>query len=115
MNRILDKINLFFVQKVYAQRLEDNVKLLVDDVGSIDSEETLVQRIVAVAMPVAIIAALILLSYGGYMMVSSQGNPEKLQEAKSVITNAIIGLLVVLMSVGILLLLSDTLDLDAFR
>ena len=112
---IFDKISLFFIQKAYAQRLQDGVGDLVDNPESINTETDLVDKIVGAALPIAIIAALILLSYGGYLMVSSKGNPDKLQEAKSLITNAIIGLLVVLMSVGILVLLSDTLDLDAFK
>mgnify|MGYP001212155068 CR=1 FL=1 len=112
---IFNKINLFFIQKVYAQRLQDGVGDLIDNPEGIKTEEDLVDKIVGAALPIAVIAAFILLSYGGYLLVSSQGNPDKLQEAKSLITNAIIGLLVVLMSIGILVLLSDTLDLGAFR
>lgn len=41
-------------------------------------------------------------------MSSSEGNPDKLQEAKSVITNAVIGLLVVLLSTVILLIIGNT-------
>lgn len=115
MDGIINKINLFFIQKVYAQRLGDGIGGVVDDPGSIKDEEDLVNRIVGAALPIAVIAAFILLSYGGYLMVSSQGNPEKLQEAKSLITNAIIGLVVILASVGILVLLSDTLGLDVFK
>lgn len=115
MDGIINKLNIFFIQRVYAQRLGDGIGGVVDDPSSIKDEEDLVNRIVGAALPIAVIAAFILLSYGGYLMVSSQGNPEKLQEAKSLITNAIIGLVVILASVGILVLLSDTLGLDVFK
>lgn len=115
MDGIINKLNIFFIQRVYAQRLEDGIGGIVDNPEAIKNEEDLVDRIVGIALPLSIIAAFILLSYGGYLMVSSQGNPEKLQEAKSLITNAIIGLVVILASVGILVLLSDTLGLDVFK
>lgn len=115
MDGIINKLNIFFIQRVYAQRLEDGIGGIVDNPDSIRNEEDLVDRIVGIALPLSIIAAFILLSYGGYLMVSSQGNPEKLQEAKSLITNAIIGLVVILGSVGILVLLSDTLGLNVFK
>ena len=44
--------------------------------------------------------------------MSSQGNPDKLQEGKEVITNAIIGFAIVLLSVAILYLISNTLGID---
>ncbi len=115
MDGIINKLNIFFIQRVYAQRLEDGIGGIVDNPETIRNEEDLVDRIIGIALPLSIIAAFILLSYGGYLMVSSQGNPEKLQEAKSLITNAIIGLVVILGSVGILVLLSDTLGLNVFK
>jgi cell division protein FtsX len=48
------------------------------------------------------------------MMMTSQGNPDKLQEAKQVITNAIIGFVVILLCVAILLLISNTLGLNIY-
>jgi hypothetical protein len=44
-------------------------------------------------------------------MISSQGNPEKLKDAKEMITNAIIGLVFILLSTAILALLSSLFDL----
>jgi len=49
------------------------------------------------------------------LLISSQGSPDKLQEARSVITNAIIGLLVVLLCVAILLLISRSLQLNIYE
>ena len=107
MMDIFLRINNFLVQKVYASSLGDTLdsELEVQPDTDIDA---LGGKIVKISVPVAVIAAFILLSYGGYLLISSQGNPEKLQEARSLITNAIIGLLVVVLSIVILLIISGT-------
>lgn len=101
------KINNFLVQKAYASSLGDTLANELEVQSNTDMD-ALVGKIVKISIPVAVIAAFLLLSYGGYLMISSQGNPEKLQEARSLITNAIIGLLVVVLSVAILLIISGT-------
>jgi hypothetical protein len=53
----------------------------------------------------------VLVIIAGYKMVSSQGNPDKLKEAKEMITNAIIGLVFILLSVSILGLVSNVFNL----
>src|SRR5690554_6255666 len=40
------------------------------------------------AIPAATLAAVGIMIYAGYTMVTSQGNPEKLNEAREAITNA---------------------------
>lgn len=115
MMEIFLRINNFVIQRAYAQSLGSTLEGNLDvDQGGVDMEG-LVERIVKIAVPVAVISAFILLSYGGYLMISSQGNPDKLQEAKSLITNAIIGLLVVVLSVVILLVISRTLELGIYN
>lgn len=112
MVKIIQKINELFATKIYAQslgeRLEDALDIQPETVNPNDPVGPYVQRIVNVAIPIAVIACFILLVYGGYLMSSSEGNPDKLQEAKSVITNAVIGLLVVLLSTVILLIIGNT-------
>ncbi len=116
MVQLFEKINSLFVSKVYANNLADSIKSEVANLeGGASDVPTLVAQIVRIAGPLAVISAFLLLVYGGYLLTSSQGNPDKLQEAKSVITNAIIGLLVVLLSVGILLILSNALNLGAYK
>ena len=44
---IFNKINLFFIQKVYAQRLQDGVGDLIDNPEGIKTEEDLVDKISA--------------------------------------------------------------------
>ena len=71
----------------------------------------LVSNIVNIALPLAGLAAVILLIVGGYKMITSQGNPDKLKDAKDMITNAIIGLVFILLSISILLLISNVFNL----
>lgn len=55
------------------------------------------------------IIAFILLLYGGFQIVTSQGNAEKVQNGQAIITSAIIGLLFILASVFLLGLIGGTL------
>lgn len=71
----------------------------------------LVSNIVNVALPIAGLATVILLIVAGYKMITSQGNPDKLKDAKDMITNAIIGLVFILLSISILLLISNVFNL----
>lgn len=112
MGNIFEKINELLITKVYAQSLGEK---LDETLGSgsgepVDPNNPLgpyVDKIVRIAAPIAVVACFLLLVYGGYLLSSSSGNPDKIQEAKSVITNAIIGLLVVLLSVVILLIIGN--------
>ena len=79
-----------------------------------DSPEKLVDKIVKVAVPLSISCALALFAYAAYLMISSQGNPDKIGEARSVITNAVIGMVVVLACTAILLVIDNLFGLDAY-
>ena len=71
----------------------------------------LVSSILTIAVPLAGISAVVLLTIAGYKMITSQGNPDKLNEAKEMITNAIIGLIFILLSISILTLISNIFEL----
>ena len=106
MNRI--------ITTVYASTLSDTLGQ-IEDLENATSIEGVVQTIVDIALPLAGIAALILFVVAGYNMITSQGNPDKLKEAKDMITNAVIGLVFILLSVGILVLISNVFNLGAFE
>ena len=120
------KIHNFFVNKVYAQSLGDKIggeirKLEENEIGKAEESEPigtvkeLVDTIVNIAVPVAILCLVVLVVYAGYMLISSQGNPDKLKEGREVLTNAIIGFFVVVLSIVILILLSNTLGLGIYN
>ncbi len=55
---------------------------------------TYYNQAVLIAFPLAVIV----LIYGGYLYITSTGNPETLGEAKGLITGAIIGLILLLLA-----------------
>lgn len=114
---IIDTLNsLFPVQKAYASlgsTLSDHLKSLEGATAA--DENGLVTIIKNIAIPLSVICVVLLLIYGGYMLMSSKGDPDKLQEAKQVITNAIIGFVVIMLCVAILILISNTLGLGIYE
>ena len=111
-------IHGFFVSRVYASSLGQQ---LTGGLAQLESgaegatEEWLVQTLVQIAAPLAVICVIVLVIYAAYLLMSSQGNPDKLKEGKEVLTNAIIGFLIVLLSVAILLVLSESLGLGIYN
>jgi hypothetical protein len=110
--KIIDTINNLVVKKAYADGLGSSLNQQLDSVSKQTTADGLVNSIIQFAVPLSVTAVVVLLVYAGYMMMTSQGNPDKLQEAKSIITNAIIGFVFILLSVTILVLLSNTLGLN---
>ncbi|MBU1120176.1 pilin [Patescibacteria group bacterium] len=108
---VIDTINNLVVHKAYASLGSTLNEELVKVQASGATDQTVVQMVINIATPVAVIAVVLLLVYGGFLMMTSKGDPDKLQEAKQVITNAIIGFVVILLCVAILLLISNTLGL----
>jgi hypothetical protein len=76
-----------------------------------DAFASIVSKVANLAVPVSIVALVILMSYGAFTMVTSQGNPEKINEAKEIISNALIGFVVVVGAVAILIALNGLLGL----
>ena len=117
---IISKIHGLFVNRVYAQNLGQTLEERLRDLESgrridtIGGDDGLISTITNLAVPIAILCLIVLVVYAGYMLISSQGNPDKLKEGKEVLTNAIVGFLVIVLSVVILLLISNTLGLDIY-
>lgn len=92
---------------VYADALSDRLT----DVTSSTDETSFIQSVVRLSVPVAVFALVGISVYSGYIMLTSQGNPEKLNEARDVITNGVIGFALIALSVAILLLIQNVLKL----
>ncbi len=58
------------------------------------------------------IIALILIIYGGFLMLTSAGNEERITEGRKIIQWAAIGILIILSSVGIVQLIGSSLGLS---
>ena len=113
INTFSGKIVGMGLRKVYASSLSSSLsgELSQDSLNSVSDTQSFVQLIINISIPLGITCAVMLLIYAGYMMITSQGNPEKLQESREVITNAIIGFVIVILSVTLLYLIQDSLGL----
>lgn len=75
--------------------------------------EQLFQYAYNIILPVAIVIGLFLIVINGYGLMTSQGDPRKVQTSKEGLTSAIIGLLFVLLATAILrVLLKSLLDIS---
>ena len=114
LNNFIEKLLGLFTGRVFASTLADDLSGTVteDELNSINSSTEFVNWIIKISIPLGVTCAFVLLVYAGFMMVTSQGNPDKLKESREVITNAIIGFVVVVLAVTILYLIKDTLGLS---
>ena len=77
----------------------------------------LLTTITGILLPLAVILGMGLIVRNGYRLMTSQGDPTKLQEGKEGLTSAIIGLIFILMAVSILRVIIKALitgDTDPF-
>jgi len=109
------KIVSSFVKPVYADALGNRISGELTNVANSQDLPSLVNSIVNLAVPAGVLAAIILISYAGYTMIMSQGNPDKLNEAKEVVTNAVLGFALIALSVAILLLIRNTLNIPGIN
>ena len=61
----------------------------------------LIARIIRYALGFLGIIAVVIIMYAGWLWMTSEGDPEKIGRAKKVLTNAVIGLFIILASFGI--------------
>jgi len=76
------------------------------DIGDIVSE------LIKFLFPLAGLLLLLYLIYGGYRYMLSQGDPKALQEARGVITNALLGFAIVFVSFWIVQIIGTILGLN---
>jgi len=92
--------------KVYANSLSDALQE-VNNLSESSDVGSFMDSVIAIAVPLSVICVFVLLAFAAYQLMTSQGDPDKLKQGKEVITNAIVGFLFILMSVAILLLISN--------
>lgn len=86
-------------------------------IGQIDANNTagIIQIIFRFVVAIAGTGAIILLLIGGYRIMMSRGDKEKLQNARDTITSAILGLVFIILSLIILQIIGvDILQLPGF-
>jgi type IV secretory pathway VirB2 component (pilin) len=77
-----------------------------DEPQKIENLFTSIDKVLGYLLPTAAILAVVFIIIGGYMWMSSAGNPEKIKQAQGTLTWAIIGLVFVVLAallVGVLI------------
>ncbi|MBD3365841.1 hypothetical protein GF360_00690 [candidate division WWE3 bacterium] len=86
---------------LYVAFFTGGVVLADDEWWDTDLIENLFAAIYRILLPGAIIIGLVLIVVNGYGMLTSEGDPRKVQSARENLTSAIIGLAFVLSAVAI--------------
>ncbi|HQG57733.1 MAG TPA: pilin [Candidatus Dojkabacteria bacterium] len=71
-----------------------------------------VNKLIVIAIPAGVLCAIILLVYAGITIMLSKGDPDKLKESKEIITNAITGFAIIMLSIVILVIINKVLGLN---
>ncbi len=75
-----------------------------------------INNILPIAMGLGGVIAFLLIVFGGFQIILSAGNPDRVKAGKEMITSAIAGLLLIIFSVFILRLLGhDILEIPGFK
>ncbi len=107
--------SFLFVGSLYAQDLGSRLDaVLKSGTGTTGDSAfaSFVQAVLNFAVPLGVFCAFVLLGYSAFIMITSAGNPEKLNDAREVATNAIIGAVMIGLSVIILVVLDQALELN---
>lgn len=103
-------IKNYLSQKVCigGQCIEGPLPTLVGSAGKTEFETLgdLINKVVSFIIPLAAIILFFVLVWGGYDLMMSQGNPEKLKSAQAKITTGIIGFVLLILSYLIVKLIS---------
>lgn len=77
------------------------------DVATIQGIECLVANIIKIVSPIAGLAFGIMFLVGGFKLIFSGGNPKEVQSAQNVLTFAVIGLVLTIISYLVLILIEN--------
>ena|SRR3989344_4038400 len=73
------------------------------------SASSIILQIINIALGVAGLVAVLFLLVGGFRYITSAGNEETAEQAKKIITNAIIGIVIIILSFVIVRVISNAL------
>lgn len=97
--------------KIYASQITEKVEELIRGIEDSNPGKTdvagLMGTFLNIALPLSVLAAALLMAFAAYKMITSQGNPDKLKDAREQIGNAITGLVFILVSAALLLLIGN--------
>ncbi len=83
------------------------LSLLADTSGAISVMRDYIAPTVQILVGIASIASVFFLVHGGYLYITSRGNPESLENAKRILRNALVGLVLVIGAATLTTILSS--------
>ncbi|MBI4133295.1 hypothetical protein HY478_01645, partial [Candidatus Uhrbacteria bacterium] len=96
------QLSAFSFQIPEAQALDVGVNAVDEEIGlSAADPRIVVARIIRVALGLLGVVTVVLILYGGFVWMTASGNEENIAKAKRILTNASIGLVIVLTSFAI--------------
>jgi hypothetical protein len=74
------------ISKIYASQITTKVEELITGIEKSNPKDTdvkwLVETLINIALPLSVLAAALLMAFAAYKMITSQGNPDKLKDAR---------------------------------
>lgn len=110
MYKIEYSSSMNIIRPVYAE--VDFSQTSVNPIAKFDSVTTLVNLIVPIMMLIGGIITLSMLLLGAYKYLTSEGNPEKISKAQSVLIYAVLGLFLIVASFVITRIIGYVLKVD---
>ncbi len=80
-----------------------------DPVGGVNTASQIIIRIIEILLAIAGLIAVIFLIVGGFRYITAGGNEEASESAKKTITNAIIGIVIIILAFVIVRVISNAL------
>ncbi|MBI3342648.1 hypothetical protein HY032_00645 [Candidatus Gottesmanbacteria bacterium] len=92
------KVFIGLFQPVYASEWGDCVDKAIGNVPTIQCLEPIFGRVVQATLALSGVALFVMLVVGGYNFLLSGGDQKKLEAARGTLTNAVIGLVVIVLA-----------------
>ena len=90
----------------YSKLMTAQISNPLGSAGLLDIFSLILNGLILIATPIVILTVI----YSGFLFVTAQGNVEKLQKAKTAITYALIGALILIGGQAISQLIQNTID-----
>jgi hypothetical protein len=99
---LLVLIGIFFFQTHVSAQVDTGIAQVGTDLGMPDTDiRVIIAKIVRIALGLLGIVALVLILYGGFIWMTAGGNQDRIDQAKKILVNAVIGLVIILSAFAI--------------
>ncbi len=106
---IFFSISLSNPDRAFAQSLGERIQ----NIQQADEPTEFLTELISIATTLAAMSLVGLGIYAGFIMITSQGNPEKINEAREILTNAVIGFALITLAVAVLFIIGEVLGIGS--